>query len=75
MWDISKTADRRAKRTKIWDSWYYSAHMWGTFDARFHKFGLGSFGALCTISDSAIFESLLLQQFLSDFNQTSYKVS
>ncbi len=27
MWNISKTADRRAKRTKIWDSGYYSTHM------------------------------------------------
>ncbi len=26
MWNISKTADRRAKRTKIWDSEYYSAY-------------------------------------------------
>ncbi len=26
-WEISKTADRRAKRTKIWDLGYYSAHM------------------------------------------------
>ena len=27
MWNISKTADRRAKLTKIWDSGYYSAYM------------------------------------------------
>ncbi len=27
VWNISKTANRRAKRTKMWDSWYYSAHM------------------------------------------------
>ncbi len=27
MWNILKTADRRAKRTKNWDSGYYSAHM------------------------------------------------
>ena len=26
MWNISKTADRRAKLTKSWDSGYYSAH-------------------------------------------------
>ncbi len=71
MCNISKTADHRAKRTKIWDSGYYSAHMEDTFDARFLEFGLGSFGALCTNSDSAIFETLLLQQFSSDFNQTS----
>ncbi len=27
MWNISKTSNRRAKRTKIWDSVYYSAYM------------------------------------------------
>ena len=27
MWNISKTADHRVKRTKIWDSGYYNAHM------------------------------------------------
>ncbi len=47
MWNISKTANRRAKRTKIWDSGYYSAHTYGTFDAWFLEFDLGSFGALC----------------------------
>ncbi len=48
MWNVSKkTADRRAKRTKIWVSWYYSAHSEGTFHARFLEFGLGSFGAFC----------------------------
>ncbi len=41
MWNISKTADRRTKRAKIWDSGYYSAHIEGTFDARFLEFGLG----------------------------------
>ncbi len=46
--------------------------MQGTFDAQFLQFGLGSFGALCKISDSTIFETLLLQQLSSDFNQTSY---
>ncbi len=51
MWNISKMADRRVKRTKIWDSWYYSTHMDITFDARFLEFGLGSFGALCKISN------------------------
>ena len=29
-------------------------YMEGTFDARFLEFGLGSFGALCKISDSMI---------------------
>ena len=33
MWTISKAADRRAKRTKIWDSGDYSTHMEVTFDA------------------------------------------
>ena len=37
--------DRRGKRTKIWDSWYYSAHIKVTFDARILEFGLGPFGA------------------------------
>ena len=72
MSNMLKTADRRAKWTKIWDSAYYSAYMKGTFDACFLEFGLGSFGALCKISDSMIFETLLFQQFSSDFNQSSY---
>ncbi len=46
---ISKTADRRAKRTKIWDSGYYNARLEDTFDARFLEFGLGSFSAKCPI--------------------------
>ena len=54
MWNISKTANRRAKRTKIWDWESYSAYMEGTFDARFLEFGLGSFGALCKISNFTI---------------------
>ena len=33
MWSISKTADRRAKQTNIWDSGYYNTHMGVTFDA------------------------------------------
>ena len=32
MWSISKTPDRRAKRTNIWDSGYYSTRMDVTFD-------------------------------------------
>ena len=40
-----------------------------------YEFGLGSFCALCHISDFTVFEALLLQQFSSNFNQTSYKVS
>ena len=40
-WTISKTADRRAKRTIIWESGYHSGDMKGTFDARFLEFGLG----------------------------------
>ncbi len=46
MCNILKTADRRAKWTKIWDLGYYSARMLGTFDDWFLEFGLGSFGAL-----------------------------
>ena len=48
------TAKCRAKRTKIWDSGFYSVDMEGTFDARF--FCLGSFGALCKISHFTIFK-------------------
>ena len=66
IWNISKTANRRAKRTKIWDSGFYGAYMKGTFDARFLEFGLGSFGALCKISNFTIFETPLLSQFSSD---------
>ena len=54
MWNISKTADRRAKWTKIWVSGYYSAHSEGTFHARFLEFVLGSFGAFCKISNFTI---------------------
>ncbi len=75
MWNISRMADRRMKPTKIWDSMSYSAHIQATFDARFLDFGLGSFGPLCKISDFTIFETLLLQQFTSDFNQASHKAS
>ena len=74
MWNIFKTAHRRAKWTKMWQSGSYSVYIQGTFDARSLQFGLGSFGALCKISDSTIFETLL-QQFSSDIKQTSYKVS
>ena len=55
MYNILKTADRRAKRAKIWG--YYSAHRQGTFDARSLEFGLGSFGALCKISDLNDFQN------------------
>ncbi len=64
MWNISKTANSRAKRTKIWDSGSYSAFMQGTFDAQFLEFG--SFGALCKISNFTNFKTLLLSQFASD---------
>ena len=46
---------------------YYSAYMYGTFDARFLEFGLGLFSALCKISDSTIFETLLLSTVFSRF--------
>ncbi len=69
MCNILKTADSRAKRTEIWDLWCYSAHRLGTFDARFLEFGLGSFGALCKISDIKILKRLLLLQFSFNFNQ------
>ena len=53
---------------------YYSAHMEGNFDARFHEFGLGSFSALSKISKFTVFKTLLLSQFSSDVIQT-YMVS
>ena len=67
IWNISKTADRRAKWTKTWVSGYYSAHSEGTFDPRFLEFGLGSYSAFCKISNFTIFKILLFSQFLSDF--------
>ena len=42
--------------------------MQGTFQVRSFTFSLGSFGALCTISDVKIVERLLLTQFSSNFN-------
>ena len=67
MWNISKTDNRRPKRTKIWDSGFYYAYMEGTFDARFLLFGLGSFGALCKISNfTIVFKTLLLSQVSSN---------
>ena len=68
MWNISKTADCRAKRMTIWDSGYYSAHTWGAFDAfvwghsvHFAKFHNFRNAAPLTVS--------------LDFNQTSYELS
>ncbi len=60
MWNLSKTAYRRAKWKKIWNPGSYSAHMEGTFDARFLDLRLGSFGALCKISNFTTFKTLLL---------------
>ncbi len=70
IWNISKMADHRAKLMKIWDSPCYRAHVDGTFDAQFLEFGLGSFGALCQVSDVKIFKRLLLPHFSFNFNQT-----
>ncbi len=75
MWNISKTANRRAKRMKIWDSEYYSAHMEGTFDAQLFQFGLGSFGALCKIFNFTIFKNFAPLPIFIRFIQTLYKVS
>ncbi len=47
MCNILKTADRAAKRMKIWDSWSYKLNLWGTYHVRFFEFSLRSFGALC----------------------------
>ncbi len=63
---ILKTAGRRAKQMKIQDAQ-------GNFRARSFEFILGSFGALCKISDVKIFKTLLLPQFSFNFNQTLQK--
>ncbi len=54
MWNISKTADSRAKQTKICYSGYNSAHMKVSSDARF--LGLGSFSTICKIPNFTIFK-------------------
>ena len=64
MWTILKTADRRAKRTKIWGSGYYSVDAKGTFDARFLEFGLGSFGALSNFAIFNVFQFHLISSKL-----------
>ncbi len=69
MWNISKTADRRAKRTKKCDSGYYGTHMEVTVDALFLEFGLGSFSALYKISNFTIFKTLVLSKFSSDSSE------
>ena len=48
-------------------------HMLDIFPVRLLEFGLGSFGALCKISDVYIFKRLLLPQFSHSFNQTIWK--
>ncbi len=65
MWNISKIDHRTAKGTKIWENLIQCKYA-GTFGARFLEFGLGSFGALCKISNFTIFKTLLLSQFSSD---------
>ncbi len=68
MWNTSKMIVKRNGR-KV-GTWGTTVHIYGTFDARILEFGLGSFGALCKILDSAIFDTLCLQQFTLNFNQT-----
>ena len=48
--------------------------MQGTFDGRFIEFDLGSFGALCKISNFTIFKTLVLPNFhpMSSKLYTSY---
>ena len=62
MWNISKTANRRTKRAKIWESGFLSTHMEVSFDVRFLEFDLGSLGVFCTISNF----TMLPSQFSSD---------
>ncbi len=72
MCNILKTADRRVKGNEIWNlrSYFDMLHMLGTFHVRFFEFSLGSFGALCKISDVKIFKGLLLTQFSFSSKQT-----
>ena len=72
-WNISKPADRRAKLMNIWDSGYYSAHIW-YFWCLIPWVWFEVMRCTCKISDSTNFETLLLHQFSLDFNQTLYKV-
>ena len=75
MCNISKTAGRRAKQTKIWDSWYYSAHMEVTIVSRFIEFGLGSFGKISnfTILSSAwLFQQSSWNRISSFVRSSSY---
>ena len=75
MQNNSKTANRRANRTKIWDSGCYSAFRESTCDAQFLEFDLGPFGALCKISHFTMFKTLLLSQFSSDSSKLLYRLS
>ncbi len=43
---ISKTVDRRAIQSEIWDSWVLVTHIWGIYDLVVFKVILGSFGAI-----------------------------
>ncbi len=45
-----------------------TAYVGYIFHTRFFKFSLGSFGALCIISNVDIFKKLLLPRFSSNFN-------
>ncbi len=69
MCNIFKTADRRAKQKKIWDSKYSSVNMLGTLmpDSLSlvcgHSVHIAKFPLLR-------FSKLFLSQFSSDFNQT-----
>ena len=74
MCNILKTADRRAKRMKIWGSWSYVLHMQGTFHVLYFEFSLGLFGALCKISDINILKRLLPSQSVLQF-QPNFIVS
>ena len=57
--NISKTANRRAKQMKISDLESYGAYVVVTFGTGFFEFSLGSFSALCKISNFRIFKTLL----------------
>ena len=61
MWNISERVDRLVERNRRkFGTRGTTVHMQGVFLARLLEFGLGLFDALCKISNSTIFEMLLL---------------
>ena len=71
MCNFLKMADRRVKQMKIFGTYCTTVYIGRVLlmpDSL--SLVLGSFGALCKISDVKIFKRLLLPQFSFNFNQT-----